>query len=200
MDPTFEPNQSAAGPEAPIPALLTQLHDDNPQLARVTAAQQLLFPASPREVCEELELNWWATLKLYEDGWLSFSPEDIVQLDEAQEAELRFVGSLVAAGCDRNMLTCLLAGLPKPYAYDLRRLYFDWGSRSWRALPDPGSHPEAAFTDWLDTLVQQADVSSLSGIGELARDALSRVRPEPPRQESYPKPWTETVDDEQVQG
>ena len=48
--------------------------DDNPELARVATDQQLLFPAKPRSVCDQLGLNWWAALKLYEDGWLSYSP------------------------------------------------------------------------------------------------------------------------------
>src|SRR3974377_176333 len=121
--------------------MLQPLHDDSPHLARVSAAQQLLFPASPRTVCDEIGLNWWAVLKLHEDGWLSFSPEHTHHLDEAQEAELRFVGSLVAAVCDRNMLTLLLNSLAKPYAYDAKRLYFDWTVRTWRLLPDPRAHP-----------------------------------------------------------
>jgi hypothetical protein len=147
-------------------------------MARVTAGQQLLFPANPRAVCEQLGLNWWAALKLYEDGWLSFSPPLTQQLDEAQEAELRFVGSLVIAGCDHGMLPLLLGGLEKPYAYDIARLYYDWVSHGWRLLPDPHAHPEAMFTEWLETLVERGDVSSLTGILELGQDALSRVRVE----------------------
>ena len=149
--------------------------DDNPELARVDAAQQLLFPANPRAVCEQMGLNWWAALKLHEDGWLSFSPADTPRLNEAQEAELRFIGSLVSAGCDRGMLAILLNGLSKPYAYDAARLYYDWSARHWRMLPDPHAHPEAVFTDWLERLVADGEVSSLTGILELGQDALSRV-------------------------
>ncbi len=170
------------------PALLFQLQDDNPQTARVAAAQQLLFPATARVVCDEIGLNSWAALKLFEDGWLSFSPEGTSPLNEAQEAELRFLAGLVLAGCDRNMLTVLLTELPKPYAYDLKRLYFDWAVRRWRALPDPQAHPEAAFTDWLEMLVQDQDAKSLTGIGELARDALARVKSQDPQPEFSPPP------------
>jgi hypothetical protein len=152
--------------------------DDNPALAHVAAEQQLLFPANPRVVCEQLGLNWWAALKLYEDGWLSYSPAHTPRLDEAQEAELRFIGSLVVAGCDRGMLAVLLSLLSKPYAYDAARLYFDWPARRWRLLPDPHAQPEAIFTDWLESLVTEREVSSLTGILELGQDALSRVRAE----------------------
>jgi hypothetical protein len=174
--------------------------EDSPQLARVAASQQLLFPANPRAVCDELGLNWWAVLKLHEDGWLSFAPEATQQLDEAQEAELRFVGSLVIAGCDNDMLGVLLSGLVKPYAYDVRRLFFDWSARHWRLLPDFHSDAEAAFADWVEVLVQRGDVGSLTGIGELAQDALLRVRTQAPSADAFPKHWSVTSDGEAVQG
>jgi len=61
----------------------------------VSAAQQFLLPESSRAVSAEVGLNWWAALKLHEDGWLSFNPESTPQLDEAKDTELHFVGSLV---------------------------------------------------------------------------------------------------------
>ena len=142
----------------------------------MSAAQQVLFPANPRAVCEQMGLNWWAALKLHEDGWLSFAPAITPRLDEAQEAELRFMGSLVIAGCDRGMLAIVLDRLPKPYAYDISRIYYDWAERRWRLLPDPHTHPEAIFIDWLDRLVDKGDNHSLTGILELAQDALSRIK------------------------
>ena len=163
--------------------LLAHLHIQGLQVAQVAGAQQLLFPSSPRSVCDEMGLNWWAALKLYEDAWLSFSPETTSRLDETQEAELRFVGALVVAGCDRPMLANLLRGLPRPYAYSPRRVYYEWSTRQWKLLPDPKANPEAAFTEWLDGLVQNGDASSLTGILELANDALSRLRVHPAQQE-----------------
>jgi hypothetical protein len=186
MDPTFQPHQFQAGYEAAVPALLFPFYDDNPRMARVTAVQELLFPSSPRSLSEEIGLNWWAVLKLYEDGWLSFPPEHTAHLDEAQEAELRFIGSLVVAGCDRNMLTALLSRLAKPFAYDLKRVYYDWDARRWRLLPDPRAHPEAAFGEWVEGLVQTGDVASLNGIAELAQDALARVQGGGPQPELCP--------------
>ena len=94
----------------------------------------------------------------------------------AQEAELRFVGSLVMAGCDRRMLATLLVGLPRPYAYHGSRLYYDWNAKGWRLLPDPRTNPEAAFAEWLEILVEKCDLGSLTGILELTHDALARVQ------------------------
>jgi hypothetical protein len=165
--------------------MLPNLDNDSPENARVVAAQHLLFPSSPHAVCDEMGLAWWAALKLYEEGWLSFCPEDTLRLDESQEAELRFVGGLVLSGCDRSMLGVLLGGLPKPYSYQANRLYYDWTTRRWRLLPEPHPHPEAVFADWLHDLVEHGDVSSLSGILELTHDALARVRGEADKMQSY---------------
>ena len=54
--------------QAPWQSGVNTTYDDNPELARVAAAQQLLFPANPRALCEHVGLNWWAALKLHEDG------------------------------------------------------------------------------------------------------------------------------------
>lgn len=204
VDPNFEPGEIQAVRENAEIALLFPLQHDSPQHARVKAAQQLLFPATPYSVCKDLGLNWWAALKLYQDGWLSFPPDRTPRLDEAQETELRFVGSLVIAGCDHNMLTFLLGSLPKPYAYDPKRLYFDWTVRRWRVLPGLNTpNPEAVFADWVEALVETNDVSMLSGIGELAHDALERVRTGaaasvPPT--DYAPHWQVTSDEEETQG
>jgi hypothetical protein len=179
----LQPIQSGAGNHPAMVAMLPLLRSQNADLPKVSAPQQLLFPAITRSLCDEIGLNWWAALKLAEDGWLSFSPENAAHLDEAQEAELRFVGSLVVAGCDGNMLASLLKGLPKPYAYYWSRLYYDWPSRQWRVLPDPMANPEATFTDWLDALVEKNDAGSLRGILELTHDALSRLRLQSGQQE-----------------
>src|SRR3954468_4183420 len=108
-----------AGQALPLAAVLPLLQEHDAALfplppqagaAAPAAEQQLLFPTTARSVCDEIGLNWWAALKLHEDAWLSFIPDSAARLDESQETELRFVGSLVVAGCDRAMLSTLLAG------------------------------------------------------------------------------------------
>ncbi len=175
MNTLFNPNlmvgltAGAVSASAELPAVAEG------QSARVLSHQKLLFPNSPRAVCEQLGLTWWAACKLYEDGWLSFAPEATPELDEAQEAELRFVGALSLAGCDRRMMVLLLSGLSKPYSYQLTRIYYEWSSRRWRVLPESNPHPEAVFSDWLDALVARQDTESLHGVIELAHDALARI-------------------------
>lgn len=115
--------------------------------ARVSAGHsdgETLFPVSdygrpqptPRGLCEQIGLNWMMAGRLHEDGWISFAPNDVERLDRAREAELRLVGSLVAAGCDAAMLKQLLASLHKPYAYRLDRMCYNWDERCWEMRPD----------------------------------------------------------------
>lgn len=143
--------------------------------ARIHTCQGLLLPLAPREICKSLGLNWWAAVKLHADGWLSFNPEAFHTLNERQEAELRFVGALVAAGCDEGMLHRLLQDLEKPLCYRPDRIYYDWAARKWRLLPEPPEQPEDQFSGWLGTLEEKGDLASLESIMEDAASVIERL-------------------------
>jgi hypothetical protein len=139
---------------------------DHPDQATLRHAQTLLFPQSARQLCDAIGLNWWAAIKLHADGWLSFNPENANALDEKQEHELRFVGSLVTGGCSPQMLAGLLKSLEHPYCYNGRQIYYDWAERRWRLLPTPSpdSNPAAIFAEWLDSLKSDGDFARLEEI------------------------------------
>ena len=105
--------------------------------ARVSAIhrQLLLIPRKPADLCNDIGLNWSMALKLHENEWLSFDPKTVKELDESQETELLFVGSLIVGGCDEDLLTYLLTGLGKPYSYRVERIYYDWGAKTWKLIP-----------------------------------------------------------------
>lgn len=149
--------------------------EENLECERVAVGQKLLFPQSARAVCDEIGLNWWAALKLFDDGWLSFDPDSTRELDDADDAELRFVGSLVTAGCTPNLLRSLLGGLSKPYRFKSNRIYFDWAANRWRPLPEPSAPPQTVFNDWLESLVEDQDFVRLSELKEDIDQALSRI-------------------------
>jgi hypothetical protein len=101
-----------------------------------------LFPAAPKELCEDIGLPWRSAVKLYKDGLISFDPEETAELNEPQIAELSFVGSLVAAGCTTKTLQELLSGLKKPYCYSHRAIYYHWPSREWKRMPEAAEDPD----------------------------------------------------------
>ena len=122
-----------------------------------TRGQGSLFPYTAGDVCRGMGLNWLAALQLHKDGFLSFNPVTAGNLDSAQEAELKFLGSLLLAGCNKKMLKQLTRYLRKPYQYRLDLIYYDWLSQQWLLLPpmeevEEEEEEEDPFENWLDML------------------------------------------------
>lgn len=128
-----------------------------------------------QRMCQEIALPPAVAVKLHREGWLSFDPASPEPLDEARAAELAFVGTLVAAGCSRPVLRRLLAGLRRPYSYDLRRMFFDWRSGQWRTLPGE-EDPEGAFFALLERLRERRAGDVIFTLREWLDEALDLVR------------------------
>lgn len=132
-------------------------------------------PMSPEVVCDRVGLNWMSALSLHRSGWLSFNPKSVGELKPSQKAELTFLGSLVAGGCDGSLLKRLLSGLQKPYAYRISRVYFDWAHRCWRLL---GAFDglEEGFEDWIEELVAWRDLARLESLSGSVEQAIQYMR------------------------
>ena len=149
----------------------------------VQEAQSTLFqlsefsrrPVSPRELCAHINLNWMATVRLFENGWLSFDPATVRELNPAQEAELRFLGGLVVGGCEESLMRHLLAGLVKPYAYQLDRLYYDWQSRCWQISPN-APELKAQFETWMEQLVDAGQMALLESLRASVDRSIADLR------------------------
>jgi hypothetical protein len=175
----FIQQQRGAGSNALSPAQSVRhgwqtTSDPEVESARFWQVQLSMFPLTPRQVCERIGLNWLAACQLHAAGWLSFDPRRVNRLDEAQEAELQLVGSLVVAGCDAEMLSRLLHGLRRPYQYRPGTIYLDWASACWRLLPvakEPD--PPQVFADWIDSLKESCDRGQLE---DIARDVAAALK------------------------
>lgn len=128
--------------------------DNDVELARVGKGQLSLFPLSARNVCRSMGLNWLTAIQLYKDGFLSFNPVTAKNMDSAQEAELKFLGSLIIAGCNKEMLQKLVRYLKKPYRYRHKSMYYDWVSQRWFLLPqvEEDEGEEDSFESWIESL------------------------------------------------
>ena len=146
-----------------------------PQSTLFPLADYSRQPVSPRALCGQINLNWLAAMRLFENGWLSFDPSVITELNPAQEAELRFLGGLVVAGCEESMLRHLLTGLEKPYAYRLDQVYYNWQTRTWELAP--GS-PEAGaqFEAWLEELVDAGQMAMLEDLRACVDRSITDLR------------------------
>ena len=129
-------------------------------------------PTSPQAFCRQIGFNWLALLDVHKRQMLSFDPQATNHLTRGQEAELRFLGRLIAAGCNPEVLKSLLIGLTPPYAYNLERMYYDWSNRQWRMLEDT-EHIEQRFDDWLLELISWDDRRILERLHHRVTDALA---------------------------
>jgi hypothetical protein len=102
-------------------------------------------------------------------------------MNENQETEFRFLGTLATAGCDDHMFTVLLKPLEKPYLYSLNRIYFGWqcGGR-WMRIPTATDFREEPSEEWIECLKDEGDVDTLKRICELASEALAEIGDEEP--------------------
>ena len=130
---------------------------------------------TPEAYCQEIGLNWMAALDLAKQDFFSFDPKSLQSLNAVQAAEMKFLGRLVAGGCCGSILHTLLAGLQKPYAYNLERMYYDWIERRWRLLEDTEGI-ESRYEDWLKELVEWGDEFLLERVRAFAEQALEDLR------------------------
>jgi hypothetical protein len=154
--------------------------DSNVEKARIFAGQLTLFPRKPRDFCQQIGLNWLAVQQLYKWELLSFDPMTVKNLNEGQEAELRFLGSLVIGGCDRGMIEYLIRDLNKPYQYRLDLIFYHWPSQQWQTFPeiedDDEVDGEDAFSDWVDVLIENEDEEQLLSIKKTIEEAIINIR------------------------
>jgi hypothetical protein len=149
--------------------------DSDADLARVESRQLPIFSRTAQAVCGELRLTARDARRLHDEGWLSFDPETDEPLDESRETELAFLGALLVAKCTRTVLTHLLAGLRKPYCYDIRRVFFDWSRQQWRLLPGEDD-PEGAFFAMMERLRDRRADDVLLNLRGWLEEALDLAR------------------------
>jgi len=141
---------------------------------RVDCSQLSLFPKDPRDLADTIGLDWWAARKLYDDEWLSFDPETSLIDNFGMETEFVFLGSLVSAGCTPRILSKLLNRLEKPYRYDIREVFYDWPSQTWKDLPSQITCEETA-EEIICELEDQEDIDSLLEIKAMLQEAIDRL-------------------------
>ncbi len=132
-------------------------------------------PQTAKEMCDAVGLNWFAAEKLYEDDLLSFDPNAVEVLTLPQRAELRFLGTLVTAGCPHPFMVQLLADLEKPYCYRLDRMYFDWDSQLWQILR-ADDDVRLDFERWLNHLIEADELEKLERLRDSIEGAIFKLR------------------------
>jgi hypothetical protein len=104
-----------------------------------------LFPTTVQEVLSRISLYPSQAELLYREGLLSFLPEPTRTLLPSEQAELVFVGRLVANNpFSMETVKFLLQTLMPPYAYSHDRIFYDWPLRKWRGFSEKIERPGEA--------------------------------------------------------
>ena len=143
----------------------------NNDLPRVHDIGPYLLPPITAEICKSLGIQLWTASQLYKTGLIGFDPETTEVLNDSQQAELCFVGALVAANCSFSTLAELLSGLTKPYNFSHQYICYCWPSKIWKVMPQEPDEREITF-QWLDSLAEDGDIETLQEIHDQAGNLL----------------------------
>lgn len=141
-----------------------------PRLPRVNSAQMTLFPKRTPDVVVEAGVRAVDVDRLYDAGLLSFDPRQSDPLGPFEEVELRFLASLLRAGCDLPMVRALLADLDPPYHYDVGAMVYDFAGGRWLGMEHLGADEAADLA--IERAVEEDDTQALARLGHAAIDAL----------------------------
>ncbi len=100
-------------------------------IRQVQNSQESLFNTSVDELLKQYKITPAIVTEWYQSGYLSYDPLAYDELDEGQEIEFHFIGSLFKSGLSLKSVETLLARLEKPYRYDLQSVYFDLLKNDW---------------------------------------------------------------------
>jgi hypothetical protein len=74
---------------------------------------------------------------LFKAGLLSFNPESNEDFETYEIVELRFLKSLYFdSGLADKIVKAMLGKLKKPYSYSLSQIYWDFGVKEWKVIPE----------------------------------------------------------------
>ena len=134
--------------------------------------QLSLFPTRVDQVLESVGVTIAEARRLFDRDWLSFDVVAEAELSPAEEAELRFLSCLVAAGCDDVMLGRLLGGLRRPFAYDLSRMFYNWSRRRWE-VPPPEPEANDVIQAHLGEAIADRDPLAIKAVIDMASQAMA---------------------------
>jgi len=119
-------------------------------IRQVQNSQESLFNTSVDELLKQYKITPAIVTEWYQSGYLSYDPLAYDELDEGQEIEFHFIGSLFKSGLSLKSVETLLARLEKPYRYDLQTVYFDFLKNDWEyqpTIPEVGEQVEYLIWD-----------------------------------------------------
>ena len=138
--------------------------------------QRTLFRLQKAEALSELRVTENDICRWHARGWISFDVDAMQELDQPDQWEVEFVRGLALSGLADVQITQLLEGLDKPYSFDPSQIayHFKYG---WvrPCREDPFEVIEDNFTDWIEDLAEEEELSKLEELASLVVEQIESL-------------------------
>ena len=99
----------------------------------------------------------------FQQNYLSFDISKVNELQHHEVLELTFVSKLFQSKLGIDVINQLLETLPKPYAYEYHRVFYNIFSGEWESLPVEIDEDEV-IENYFDSLDPEDDRETIEGI------------------------------------
>ena len=143
----------------------------------LASPQGYLFSTKTEVALAGLRVSSDEARRWFEKGWLSFSVDEVLELELPRDEELRFVASLARSGLNDALIDLLLAPLSRPYQYCRNKIAYSF-TEGWVAppeLPDPFEIVDQHVYEWLDSLSEAGSIYSLKALHERIKELLEEA-------------------------
>lgn len=125
--------------------------------------QPTLFTTPKQEALVNANTTESIATLWFQQQYVSFDISQVNELQHHEVLELTFVSKLFQSNLGIEVINQLLNTLPKPYAYDYHRVYYNVFSGEWDSLPVQVDEDEV-IENYFDNLDTEDDRETIEGI------------------------------------
>lgn len=143
-----------------------------------------LFTMTWPEVIKSYGCTSHQAAVLFHQGYLSFDPTPLRELQQSQARELDFLKKLVFdSGLPRSYVEAMLSQLHRPFCYSLNAIYWDFADNRWKEFTDyldrfRSGSLKYGFLLELDDVLEECDLAELRRVKEALESAIERKEEE----------------------
>jgi hypothetical protein len=128
-----------------------------------TDVQPTLFTTPKQEALRLANTSESIATLWFEQNYLSFDISKVNELQYHEVLELIFVSKLFQSKLGIEVINQLLETLPKPYAYEYHRVFYNVFSGEWESLPVEIDEDEV-IENYFESLDPEDDRETIEGI------------------------------------
>ncbi|NBP66968.1 MAG: hypothetical protein EBU66_20270 [Bacteroidetes bacterium] len=125
--------------------------------------QPTLFTTQTEEALQKANTSESIATLWFQQQYVSFDISKVSELQHHEVLELTFVSKLFQSTLGIDVINQLLETLPKPYAYEYHRVFYNVFSGEWDSLPVEIDEDEI-IEDYFDSLDPEHDRETIEGI------------------------------------